>query len=920
MNLYLHRNIFFILIFCLITPQLSAQNTQKGGFIYGWENYDESNINGVGSRTVNFDSTELRSIPHAPPEGVHPRVFFGPDEIPDILNRLHNTSSGQVIKKLIHAYTSLMHMGTQDYDINANYARDDFNNRLIGNIGFWNVEPHYSLLVNEDPAVWDGVTVKRKHMTACMMAFEAFECLLFAGTTDSVTNMSYTQRADKLSTAMTFWATLALDDPNVNPDSDNFNQFGGTHMALAYDLHYNSMTTAQQDLVREALVKIIPEEPRHGAFLPAFANTSNWTTLNSFEIIPNLAIEGEPGYKPNLTERWMRTYHSFINYGWYPSGAGYEGLGKNYQYVTTMIACAKRGYSLLSHPHVRAYGEEFLPSITQPFGHSFTSYDVWGGSGSDAVSGGYKFSAADAVGLKWAFPDSKPIDFVWRNYIEKWTGDNSVGYTYQHIRPDDSYYNYLLPAAIFASNYEEGDWNAQAVEVINENYFAADRGLAVLRSGTDSDDLSVQFHCRQDMGGHTHGDRNDFTLSANGRIWIRKSYGGSQFQPSWFHSTILIDDQGVAVGDPDGDKCRQPGKIVDWKSNNDISLIAGDATYAYNWDWHWSPQSEGNDHPWLGSNGWEPVTETWNDFQFEPKTEPHFDIPFYEFPHWHQASKYERMVKRQVNNVEKAIRTTAMVKGSTPFVLIVDDLKNDETIHNYKWLAQIARDLTIEETVVNLENENYRNDVILMEPAAIGNRRLLVRILENTGYDGTNDPAIIDTLGYTDYFTGAPYNSNPSLVRPRLIVESNSVTPQFKVMLFPFEVGTSLPVTHWNETRDTLTIFPDLGEEKRITFIENEEGRTEISILDETVNNIDQPTLEMEVFPNPASNYLTLRFSVPQPPSLFVLTDASGKIVDSQEVSGISAQINIAQLPKGVYFYVLKNDRQQVESGKVTIQ
>jgi len=139
-------------------------------------------------------------------------------------------------------------------------------------------------------------------------------------------------------------------------------------------------------------------------------------------------------------------------------------------------------------------------------------------------------------------------------------------------------------------------------------------------------------------------------------------------------------------------------------------------------------------------------------------------------------------------------------------------------------------------------------------------------------------------------------------------------------MLFPFEVGTSLPVTHWNETRDTLTIFPDLGEEKRITFIENEEGRTEISILDETVNNIDQPTLEMEVFPNPASNYLTLRFSVPQPPSLFVLTDASGKIVDSQEVSGISAQINIAQLPKGVYFYVLKNDRQQVESGKVTIQ
>ena len=74
-------------------------------------------------------------------------------------------------------------------------------------------------------------------------------------------------------------------------------------------------------------------------------------------------------------------------------------------------------------------------------------------------------------------------------------------------------------------------------------------------------------------------------------------------------------------------------------------------------------------------------------------------------------------------------------------------------------MAQIARDLSIEEMAVNLENENYRNDVILKEPAAIGNRRLLVRILENTEYDGTTVPARMDTLGYTYYFTGAPYNS-----------------------------------------------------------------------------------------------------------------------------------------------------------------
>ncbi len=920
MTQFLRLSILFFLTFLFNQSLSTAQDPQPGGFTYGWDNYDQTEINGLGSRTVDFDHTGLRNISHAPPEGIHPRVFFGPDEIPDIINRLHHTESGRVVKKLIHAYTSLMHMGTQNFDVNANYARDDFNNKLIGNTGFWNVEPAYTALTNEEMTVWDGIPIKRKHMTACMMAFEAFECLLFAGTTDSVTNLTYTERADKLSTAMTFWASLAINDPEVNPNSDNFNNFGGTHMALAYDLHYNSMTSAQQNLVREALVKTIPEAPRHGGNLPAYANTSNWTTLNSFEIIPNLAIEGETGYKPELTERWMRAYHTFINYGWYPSGAGYEGLGKNYQFVTTMIACAKRGYSLLGHPHVRAYGEKFLPAILQPFGHGYTSYDVWGGSGSDAEVGGYKFNTSDAVGLKWAFPDSEPVDFVWRNYIEKWTGDNSVGYTYQQIRPDDSYYNYLLPAAIFASDYASGDWNSQAEEVLEEDYFASDRGLAVLRSGKQADDLAVQFHCRQDMGGHTHGDRNDFTLSANGRIWIRKSFGGSQFQPTWFHSTILVDDQGVAVGDPDGDKCRQPGKVVHWESNNDHSVVAGDVTYAYNWDWHWSPQGINTDHPWLGSNGWEAVTETWNDFQYEPKTEPHFDLPFYEFPHWHQPAKYERMIKRPVNTLEKVIRTTAMIKGENPFVLIVDDVKKDEEIHNYKWLAQVARDLTIEEMVINLENQNYRNDIILKEPEATGNRKLLVRILENNGYDGTTAPARMDTLQYFDYFTGNPYNANPNWIRPRLIVESNSVAPQFKVLLFPFEAGEELPTTSWNQNQDTLTISIGTADAQLIAFQENETGRTEITFVDETVDITNEPIAVMKLFPNPASNYLQLTFTVEQPMSTFILSDITGKIVQTQQISGNTAQVDVSQLPKGIYVYSLQVNDQPIQEGKIAIQ
>lgn len=824
--------IFLVLSISLLTISIVAQVSQQGGFIEGWDNYDNSNETGLGTRVVNFDFTGMRSIDSIPAVGVHPRVYFGPSEIPDIQNRLANTTSGQLVARQIHAYTTLLHKGyvAGGYNHNDSYAKDDFNNRWISNAGKWDSSSYYAKLIAEDPNAWDGADTKRKHITASIMALEAFECLIYAGTTDPDTGLDYDDRAMDLATAMAFWASQIIADPSLN--YTDFREFGTSHMALAYDMNYNSMTTAQQDLVRQALAQITPTGPRHGAWIEAYAAASNWAGLNSFEIIINLAIEGEPGYSAALTERWVRAYHNFINYGWYPSGAGLEGLGKNYMFITTGIALAKRGYSILGHPHVRAYATQFLPAITQPFGHSFTSYDVWGGSGYDDVIGGYKFSAADMIGLKWIFPNDPKVDFVWRNYIEKSWNLSSEGYVYQQINLDDSYNNYLLPAAIFALDYDDSNtWTAQSASIVEEDYIDTDRGLAVMRSGADEDDLAVQFHCRQDMGGHTHGDKNDITLSALGRIWLRKSYSGSQFQPTWFHSTILIDDIGMGVGDPDGDKCRQPGKLLEWTPNDTHTKVAGDATYAYTWEWHWSPQAAGNNHPWLGWNGWEKVTETWNDFQFISKTEAHYNIPFYDMPHWHQPFRFERMVKRPFNPMEKVFRTVGVFKGDHPFVLVVDDVKKDANVHNYKWLGQIARDLTIESTTVNLSDDNYQADIILMEPASEGNRRLLVRVLNNENYDGTNPPGYTDILTYTDYFSGNPYTSNPNLVRPRLIVESNSISPDFKVMLYPHYSGDPLPETDWNAAHDTLTITCGT-DDMRIAFETNATGRTEFTLID----------------------------------------------------------------------------------------
>ncbi len=893
---------FYLLFFTVLFTTSYSQQAQKGGFTDQWSSYSNDDLIGLGNRIVNWDSTGLVDIVHAPAVGVHPRVYFGPSEIPDIVRRLDSTTSGNAIKKVIEAHCRLLHLKyiSGGYNQNASYAKDNDNNRLIDNAGAWNFGPFYDKLKVQDASVWTGIPIKSRHRTASLMAMEAFVCLLYPSYTDPVIGKTTSVRATELATAMNFWARLVLNDATLDPNGMDFNMLGGTHMALCYDFNYNNMTVSQRDTVRLALSKVIPEHPRHGGDLTSYANTSNWCTLNSFEIVMNLSIEGEPGYDSTLTREWMRAYHTFINYGWYPSGAGYEGLGKNYQYVTTMIVAAKRGYSLLGHPHVRAYGEKFLPAIMQPFGHGFTSYDVWGGSGYDAEKGQYKFSSADVVGLKWIYPNSQKIDFVWRNYISSFHQNTSKGYVYQQVLADDSYNSYLIPAAIFAKDYSSSTWQAQANQVATTDFVAMDRGLAVFKTGSDSNALATQFHVRQDMGGHTHGDRLDFTLSGLGRIWIRKSYGGSPFQPSDFHSMILIDGKGMGVGDPDGDKCRQPATMLDYSVSDQISTASADATYAYSWEWHWSPQDSANDHPWLGTGGWTKVTETWNDFLVTQHPEAQYNIPFYDFPHWHQPTKIEKMIKRPYNPMGNMVRNTALVKGKHPYLLVVDDVKKDSITHNYKWIAQIARDLSLDTVIINLKDSNYRYDMIFKEPTTTGNRRLLVRVLNKANMDSVSAPGYMDTLSYVNFFNGSSYSPNPNWVRPRLIVESNSVEPNFKVMLFPFESGDELPTTIWNKTRDTLT--NQFSDDTIQIKLEAKMNYTDISIIQKQYASLDElEENKISIYPNPANNIVSINGSKIIDRIIVYSTD--GKLVsDVNRVNNTSYSLNVESFISGIYW------------------
>jgi hypothetical protein len=809
----------------------------------------------LGPVTYLPDWSGIRNIPSAPPVGVHPRIYFGPDEIPDLKHRLANTACGREAMKQIYAYVKLLEVGNGGYNRTASYAVDDYGNPRIGNVGLYDSKIYYDKLAAGTANALDGTDATRLDVLVGNIAISAFYYFI----NDDIAGQ------EKAAAALTGFVAYSQHT------TVHF-----VHIAYAYDMLYNQMTVSQRDTVRAAIRNIVNGHKHYGTYTEAYATTGNWTSLDFFWPVSYMAIEGETDLDPITYDSAVRANRNFLTYGWYDDGAGWEGLGKNYQWVTALAAFARRGEDLIAHPHVRAYGERFLPALMQPFGYAFSSYDAWGGSGDDQVSGGYKFNSQDAIGLKWAFPDSEKIDFLWKNYVS-YPGKEGT-YNMLPFLPR-GYDNSLLVAAVFSCDYEQGSWDS-SVKPLTE--FFDERGLVTTRSDYSSEAVGMQFHCRQNFGGHTHGDRNHFNLSGLGRTWgvYRTMSGGGETgesQETKYHSCLLIDASttfdgyGIPLTYQDGIKARQPGKVLDFIDSNIATFATGNATYAYSWEYKWIPGERNSPDPSDLDNGWEKSNETLNDFRLEPGEQFYNDLPFYQFAHWLTYPLDERIIKRPSQRpMAYVYRTAGIIRGEKPYALVIDDARvaNRET-HDFWWQMQLPsyptsgiETISIHAIDVNLEPQDYRCDIILKEHLSFGDRRLLVRVLQNEGHTGT--PGFIHNR---------PEPRWEKSWWPALVVEAKDChDPHFKVLLYPHYSGDPLPLTTWEGSKLTVTVGSQVdvydfktvaGEPTGFTMVRNG-----CSLLpydgdinrDDIVNLIDYSSLArcwLECYGNSGLKYIT---------------------------------------------------------------
>lgn len=877
---------------------------QPGGFDYNWSKFAAG---AFGDRTVRFDYSGARPILHAPAVGVHPRIYFNPEEIPDIANRLTTTNNGKEVAKKMRAFNILLHKGKAGFTAKADYNTAQSGMAYVTNAGASDCSEEYQKLLRGDTTNYNQLLTARANKWTSALCMEAFECLLKKGQpTDPEIGVSYDQRAKDLATVMAVIATTALERGPINPAKFSMASAVGIGLAIAYDLNYWALTTDQRNRVRKALAACVPNQPANfGDEHEPYATTGNWAALDSAEPIINFAIEGEAGYKSALTKAWMRVLYNFVTYGWDQNGCPWEGIGKNYLMVGQQIAFAKRGFSLLGHPHLKAYGSNYLPALIQPFGFAFMGEDTWGGFGPDPTVGRYRFHAIDAIGYKYAYPNDPAIDFVWRNYTNNTIdGKEVLDYANTMEVGSHTYFDIMTILGAYVEDSTPGDWTEQnQVALKNKlDFFEETRGQAILRSGFTPNALLANFYVRQNFGGHTYADRNDVAFSALGRIWFTKRFGGHGLDETDAQSCPLVDGKGMGITKKEGNKCRVPAKMERWSATNKLSQATGDATYAYSWEYNWDPLPATADNKLLGKDGWVKETKTLNDFRANPVQEAYFNIPFYDFAYWGNGPKgtLERMVKRPFNPMEKVFRTVALAKGKHPFLMIVDDLKKDANPHKYEWVAQLPEDIELDKVVPATNTNEHCFDVLLKEKT--GGRKLLVRVLNQSDYVKGTAPAVkVEQHAYV-----GSDGKNYSVYR--LAITSTAVSPDFRILVFPFSGQEALPLTTWSSNKTTLRVnFND--EHTTLSLINNNTGSTSVQVINTTTTATGAAAAPwaFTLAPNPARTAATLELPAVAGAGTAVLAllDALGRAVRTETVAlpaaGLRHEFGLAGLAPGLY-------------------
>ena len=708
-----------------------------------------------------------------PKPGVHPRIYFNAEDIPNIRAKLYRSHVSKKMMELLRGRCLQIAPTPQPWDA-CSALKEPTREKIAGRniyrlklrrmgyhgpwIGGWVND----LASGKDPAdlkgTWGkpiGETKGRQYLMH-LMPHEAFRCLIDGDDAGM----------ERIGRAL---ATICRLFEEANPDLKTktdyqgyYQLIGSDSIGVTYDWAYNHISETDRDTVRKFIAMVTNGKTSIGFdHLPAYpGGTSNWNTIHMHLIGLVLAIEGEEGYDPDVYQGCVEVMRKWCYVATGPLGAPFEGYNKSSYAGQHLLALARRGHNFLGTTWVKNAGSRYHMAVMLP----------WGTEHIYETQSGPEVLPRDFAPFKFAYPKDLVIDLVYGNIMQDFINDDSslswvsTRTTYSPFFPYLIYYDDPMGMA------QDGRYNfkARADRVVKKLsldkfptfYYSDYRGLMTSRTSWDADAAFLFFEPRNVPGGHTWDSRGDFIIASHGRSWNHRPSGteGS----SQLRSVILIDGEGQ------GHQCVQ-GRTLYLHDDDKATVATGDATWAYSYK--------------AGGNNDEKVMHTPNDSRLYPSKLPWMDQPWSFLPDWRNGriggDRHGHW--RKHNEIEYAYRTVVLAKSKMPYFIVRDDMKKDNEPHSYNWTMQIPDDLSvIKEAAIN----NGALEMVLGDEQG---RRLLVRVLEA----GSSMESLKNTRAQLCE-TSFTYRDKTS-IHKRLEVEVRDTIGNCTVLLFPYTMRQSQP-------------------------------------------------------------------------------------------------------------------------------
>lgn len=757
---------------------------------------------------------------HVPAPGVHPRIFFAPEDLPRIRQQIANTKAGQA--EIGQLRSKMLNV----------FEKVGWEKDCYGALKGGDVEKFRSIYTGPQSKVRSGPPGSQSNTIVQLLAEKALLSLLDDdkqslkdAASASVTLVRYflpgVIEAEKRPLSGDYWMAVR----EVVGD--------GSYIGQLYDFTASVMTPIQRAQYHDFLVKVLSNRYTHGMELPP--HWRNWNhigmTLDFQEIA--LSIEGEPGYDRRIFDRGVDVARDYINYSVAENGVGKEAIGYHTGGMDHtslfLIAAANRGVNLFTNVKYRRMTDSWLIWSMQPFGYSWAS-------GGDL--GTFPPNTGFVQTVKFFYPSDRKVDFVYQNLPD----NNPIARKSPELLSLLTSVDPSKTSSVATGGTGRIDYKYGADFHLGNSLYDSDHGILFLRDGWNRDATSLQLVARGDttFASHDFPDRGTFYFSADGKPWTLPGFRETE---SKFLNTITID--GIGQG-----YFATPAKWIGVKDTDLASFAALDLKYCYDWRWI-KPVLAYSDADFKRDGYLDDYREAAERFQkHNPGVRWERDplestIDYYsgylagDPRMWAEDSW---VLRGAYNPVLKAFRTVGLVRGSHSYALVVDDIQKDESAHLYEWRAYMPTNVE----AVHIDSNSillsqgvekhvsgapvgaaYRN--LGLPDVEDGDALLYVRVLDVNQPDQLTEAPTMSLQALELIKTDDMhqfYGRDTGMVKA-LVLPSRSIAPDYKVMLYPLRKGEPLPEVHWSEAHDVLEIQHD-GVTDRFRFSKDSQGRTHI--------------------------------------------------------------------------------------------